>query len=184
MVRCTRFSPIPSSTELLKNERDPRRFAGWNHVRGSPEPVKPFPHRYSSASALAASSHSFVPTPTSPEFSLTPAKSHVTLKPSKLNFSPASQDPLNPDNPGLIYGLMYSNRQALREDPRMIDNVTVIHSSPILQENIHHLLSDHALDRKKAQQHLRYLGIPNNIFMEYIRQVYSRHYWPHLGDRH
>lgn len=122
-------------------------------------------------------------TPSSPASRATPDRSHVPLRPTKLNFSPASQDPLHPNNPNPIYGLKYPNRQALREEPRMITNVDVIYASPILQDHIHHLLADHALDEKKTRQTLRYLGIRDRIFFDYIRLNYPRHYWVYLGDK-
>jgi len=78
---------------------------------------------------------------------------------------------------------MYASRQDLHKSPKMINKIDVIYSSPILQENIHHLLTDHALDAVKIQQTLRYLGISDATFFDYIRQNYPRHYWTYLGDK-
>ena len=168
MARCSRISPIPISMELQNAmnitpelfKRDPRRAEAWNHVTGSPLPAKPFPqgYRHTTASEPSAYPH-FVATPTSPESLITPAKSQITLRPTKLTLSPASNDPSPPDYQNQVYGLMYPSREALREAPRTINNIDVIYQSPILQENIHHLLADHALDDKKSCQTLRYLGI-------------------------
>jgi len=115
---------------------------------------------------------------------LTPEGNHNTLQPVKLNFSLISQDNQNPDAIAPIYGLMYHNRKALREPPKLISNVDAIYCSPILQENIHHLLAHHSLDVTKTQQTARCFGIKEEVFFAYIRETYPKHCWAQLGDKH
>jgi len=121
-------------------------------------------------------------TPKSPELTLTPGIHRQTLQPVRLNFSPESQADHAGDANVPIYGLMYGNRDALREAPRLIDNIAAIYCSPILQENIHHLLADHSLDATKTQQMARYLGIKEEIVYAYIRETYPKH-WAQLGHK-
>ena len=165
--------------ELAKRNKDPRMVTAWNY-RDDPMLPRPFPNRAKSEMALPLHRFSY-DTPDSPEMFCSPDRPFLKYHPTRLEFSPFSRNDQDDFNP--IYGLHYFNCQALREKPRLITNIDIIYSSPIIQENIHHLLADHGLDQTKTLQTIRYLGLPQATFFEYLRATYPRHYWTHLGDK-
>jgi len=190
MARCSRFSPIPPKMELqhtllltpdvTASERDPRTAASWNFNRDDSILSRPFPNRPKSEMALPLHRFSHA-TPDSPEMLCTPERPFPKYQPAKLDFSPFSQNGQDVSNP--ICGLNYPTRQALREKTRLITSIDIAYSSPIIQENIHHLMADHALDKTKTQQTVRYLGLAEATFFEYLRETYPNHFWTHLGDK-
>jgi len=151
-------------------------------TRPSPYATRPLFQRSNSMRMLPACPYP-VATPRSPELTLTREGNHHILQPVKLNFSPISQNNQAPEEHTPIHGLMYHNTQALRESPRLISSVDAIYCSTILQENINHLLADHALDVTKTRQTARYLGIKEEVFFTYIRETYPKHYWAQLGNK-
>jgi len=190
MARCSRFSPIPPNMELqhtllltpdaTASERDPRKVASWNFNRDDSILPRPFPNRPKSEMALPLHRFSHA-TPDSPEMLYTPERPFPKYQPAKLDFSPFSQNGQDASNP--IYDMNHPTRQSLWEKPRLITSIDVIYCSSIIQENIHHLMADHALDKTKTQQTVRYLGLAEATFFEYLRETYPRHYWTHLGDK-
>lgn len=190
MACCSRLSPIPTSMELQPtmhltpdvtiDDRDPRKAVSWNFERDESMLTRSFAHRSKNDIALPAP-HFPQYNPDSPEMLRTPQRPFPKYLPAKLEFSPLSQN--SQEVSISIYGLNYPNRQALREAPCLITSIDVIYSSPIIQESIHHLLADHALDKAKTEQTVRYLGLSDATFFEYLRQSYPRHYWAHLGDK-
>ena len=192
MARSTPFSPnsnnvdMPSPILISPNTERPETIGQihsmLDHTRPSPYATRPLFQRSNSMRMLPACPYP-VATPRSPELTLTPEGNHHILQPVKLNFSPISQNNQAPEEHTPIYGLMHHNTQALRESPRLISSVDAIYCSTILQENINHLLADHALDVTKTRQTARYLGIKEEVFFTYIRETYPKHYWAQLGNK-
>jgi len=50
------------------------------------------------------------------------------------------------------------------------------------QEQVHHFLYDHGINKEKMQSTLRYMGITQSAMMEFIRITYPCHYWSYIGN--
>jgi len=183
MTRCSHLWPIPIKMEMQNpivltpekatGEVKGRRSVMGNFLQCSPAPLRPFVQRAQSVRALPARPY-LQYTPDSPENAFTPERPFHAFKPTQLHFSPATQNTETQDSSSPLHGLMYADRQALREPPWLITNVEVIYASPILQENIHNLLADHALDEVKTRETIRYLGLQDEpFFYTFVKFIHN-----------
>jgi len=192
MAKLGKFSPSRSypdlnmammSSPLLPNHsRDPRISDPWNLQERNTSKLPPFPEAYSHQKAIQAAPYpQFVGTPDTGEM-MSPFTKRTTLRPAKLSFSPhpTHSAPKIPERSS--YCLMYSTHHALQAKDLHIEDIQTIFASPILQEQLHYLLMDHALDEKKISESLKYLGIPKCLFLQYINRVYPQHFYTILSN--
>jgi len=182
MARC-QISPVQLATELQHKmqmtpdhyfERDPRKMTSWDQRRHRAVKNLPYPRYFYSESFLPDKPRfKLEATPDSPEEEVLPP--FLPLQPTKLNFSPQTNKGPNFDESSEPLGLMYPYQQD--EVPTRINDVHVLFGSPLLQEHIHYLLCDHAIDRPKMERNLRYMGIDKSTFLRYCRLCYPFHYY-------
>jgi len=149
----SRFSPVPLSSELqakmqvtpeiVRHDRDPRRFASFDQRRTTSSNGYPFARFFHNDSLLPNKAYPpFEATPDSPECPTSRGK-NMPIRPTKLNFTPQKPHKfLNSDEPIEVFGLMYPHCQPGEEDIGPITDVNVIFASPLLQEQIHQILCD------------------------------------------
>ena len=185
----SRLSPDPLCSELqahmqitpeiIRHDRDPRRFASWDHRRTTGYSLARF---LNNDNLLPNKAYPpFEATPDSPEYPSSRGK-HTPIRPTKFNFILRKPDKfLNSDEPIEVFGLMYPHCQPGEEDIGPITDVNVIFASPLLQEQVHQILCDHSIDKDKMQRNLRYMGVTTRAFLEYCKISYPCHYWVQLG---
>jgi len=192
MAKFGKFSPSRSypdlntammSSPLLPNHsRDPRIADPWNLQERNTSKLPPFPEAYAHPKAIQSAPYpQFIGTPDTGEM-MSPRNKYAPLRPAKLSFSlhPTQSAPKIPERSS--YCLMYSTHHALQNKALHIEDIQTIFASPILQEHLHYLLMDHALDEKKISETLKYLGIPNCLFLQYINRVYPQHFYTILSN--
>ena len=165
----SRYSRDPRMTEAYSPTYDdpPRRFPRYYQTDFAPFPDRPRPTLYS--------------TPDSPEHGLTPRRSVTVVRSVKFQTPPKPSVPQG-ERTRSDYGLMYPWRHSLEDKPPLINDIHIIFASPVLQEQIHHFLYDHGITKEKIQSTLRYMGITQSAFMEFIRISYPCHYWSYIGN--
>jgi len=166
-----------ASPILPSRSRDPRIKDPWNVQERNTSKLAPFPETYSYQKAISAAPYPhFVGTPDTGE-TMSPFTTHTNLRPAKLSFSPhpTHSEPKIPERSS--YCLMYSTHHALQNKALHIEDIQTIFASPILQEQLHYLLMDHALDETKISETLKYLGVPKCLFLQYINRVYPQHFY-------
>ena len=182
------MSPIHLSSELQHKmqmspdshfaERDPRKMPSWDQRRHRAAKSLPYPKYFSESFLPDKPRFKLESTPDSPEGTfLSPFPS---IKPTELNFTPQTNKGFQNHEPSEPLGLMYPYRKD--DVPTRISDVHVIFGSPLLQEHIHYLLCDHAIDRPKMERNLRYMGIDKPTFLQYCRLCYPFHYYSRVED--
>jgi len=165
----SRHSRDPRMTEAYSPTQDgpPRRFPRYYQTDFAPLPDRPRPTLYS--------------TPDSPEPILTPRRSVTVVRAVKIQTPPRFSAPQD-EKRRSDYGLMYPWRRSLQDKPQPINDIHIIFASPVLQEQVHHFLYDHGINKEKMQSTLRYMGITQSAMMEFIRITYPCHYWSYIGN--
>jgi len=196
MAKFGKFSPsrsypdlnmaMMSSPILTQRQRDPRLCDPWNLQERQTSSLPLFPEEYARQNAVQPAPYPhFVGTPNTGE-AVTPVTKYTTLRPAKLSFSPHPAHAKVKSNSQRMerssHCLMFPTYQALQNNPLHIEDIQTIFASPILQEQLHYLLMDHALDEKKISECLKYLGIPKCLFVQYINRVYPQHFYTILSN--
>jgi len=188
MARC-QISPVHLSSELQYKmqmspdshfvERDSRKMPSWDQRRHRAAKSLPYPRYFSESFLPDKPCFKLEATPDSPEERLF-SSPFPSIKPTKLNFTPKTSKGFQNQESSEPLGLMYLSRQDVM--PTKISDVQVIFGSPLLQEHIHYILCDHAIDRPKMERNLRYMGIDKPTFIRYCRLCYPFHYYPRIED--
>ena len=192
MAKFGKFSPSRSYPDLnmamigspisTKHSRDPRLCDHWNVQERHISSLPPFPEEYAHQNAIQPAPYPpFVGTPDTGE-AMTPIAKYTTLRPAKLSFSPHPTHSKPKTLERSSYCLMYPTHHTLQSNALQIEDIQTIFASPILQEQLHYLLMDHALDETKITECLKYLGIPKCLFLQCINRVYPQHFYTILSN--
>jgi len=167
----SRHSRDPRITEAYSPTHDapPRRFPRYYQTDFAPLPARPLPALYGT------------PDSPEPEPPMTPRRSVTVVRAVKIQNPPRFSAPQE-EKRRSDYGLMYPWRRSLQDKPQLINDIHIIFASPVLQEQIHHFLYDHGINKEKMQSTLRYMGITHSAMMEFIRITYPCHYWSYIGN--